>query len=125
MMVAPPNAHSNEVIPLPQISIEVHGAPGDAADLYDELQSRRLPGRPTISAASSRDGTLGLLDTILAIVNTVTAVAGLAVAVTQWRKDTDATVTFHLGNGKSVVVDRSDQAAIDHIWKLLEDPDED
>jgi hypothetical protein len=125
MMESPRNPYPNEVIPLPQIRIEVHGAPGDAADLYEELQSRRLPGRPTISAVSSRDGTLGLLEAVLAVVNTVTAVASLAIAVMQWRKDTDATVTFHLGNGKSVVVDRSDQAAIEHIWELLEDPDED
>jgi hypothetical protein len=59
--------------PLPSFTITVDGRPGDSEDLYQMLTRARLSRGVELSTTSSRDGTLGVVDTIVAAVGSIAA----------------------------------------------------
>jgi hypothetical protein len=106
--------------PLPSFTITVDGRPGDIEDLYLVLTRSRLPGGVELSATSSRDGTLGVVDTIAAAVASVAALGSLVVSIAQWKAMVKASVRIDLGGGKGIELGNADPETIERVWAMIE-----
>lgn len=107
------------------ILIAVDGAATDAAKLYDALTSRRFPPDVTLEARSTSDGSLGLVDTILTGIGTVTSVAALLHTIVAWRsanrraESPDPSVSFQIGDAR-VTIDDANEQTVTMVWELLQ-----
>lgn len=106
--------------PLPSFTITVDGRPGDIEDLYQVLIRSRLPQSVKLSPTSGRDGTLGVIDAVTAVVGSVAALGSLAVSIAQWKSMVKASVRIDLGNGKGIELSNADPETIEQIWSMIE-----
>jgi hypothetical protein len=108
---------------LPNFIITVVGRPGDIEDLYQMLTRSRMPRGVELSTTSSRDGTLGVVDTIAAVVGGVAALGSLMVSIAQWKAMVKASVRIDLGGGKGIELGDADPETIARVWDLIERQD--
>lgn len=107
-----------------QLVIRVDGQADEAYDLHLWLKESIRP-RDAEFTISSSPGALGAVDTVLSSISTAAALAGLAVSIMQWRRQSGTKAIVELHDGREVALESADPQVIGEVWEQLTSEDDD
>lgn len=106
-----------------EVRITVDGGEGGAAPLLRWLHRDPEARKLTVEGRPGPSGNLSDVNLILAVVNTVTQLGALVMAVVAYRatlpRSKSPQVSFTAPGGVRVVIDNADAATIKHVWDAI------
>lgn len=106
-----------------EVRISVDGGQRDAVDLLAWLRRDPEARKLTVEGKPVPGGCLSDVDTIMAVVNTVTQLGALVMAIVSYRatlpRSRSPQVTFTAPGGVAVTIDNADAETIKRVWDAV------